>query len=269
MKELRFTGKIVEVVDDTVTREAGVDDQSLRNVLAILRKIQRGNTHASAIQFITGLAGNSVGPAATARVAAYIIDQVDQCREVIDNSQLVDEAKAGVRSALNEISRTFSLENMGASLAPLHANSAGYISNFVILLSASGIAIAEELPKEAKDLAAEIDEFSTKFDDLQLDPLVREIARKHLTILATLIRHIPVFGLEAALQSYFELTLKLRRADSKSSEQAKGKLDDLMGALKTWGERLKSLDDAVNTGASLLNRGQAMAPLLQYFPGVS
>ncbi len=262
-----------------------MDDQSLRNVLAILRMIQiDGSDHdgasVSAIQFIRYLA-TGVRPrnrvnrnrldreddgVSLARVAAYLLDQFSEARQVIDSSQLVEEAKVGVRSALTALNNAFQIGALRNSLGPLANSAPGYISNFVILLSAAGLPVNETVPAEAKDLAAEIDEVAARFSDKAIDPVVREIAAKHLATLATLLRHIPVFGVEAALQSYFELLMKLRRADSKSTPESKSRLDSLMASVKSWGDKLQTLDGMINTGANLLDRAGKAAPLLQYLP---
>jgi len=125
-----------------------------------------------------------------------------------------------------------------------------------------------DAPSEAVDFAREVDEFVVRFEDDALDPVVRDIAKKHMVILATLIRHVPIFGLEAALSTYFDLVLKLRRADSQSSEQSKGALDRLIGTVTTWGERIQSLDKMMNAGANLIDRAKPAGHLLQYIPHI-
>ena len=99
--------------------------------------------------------------------------------------------------------------------------------------------------------------------------MVRDVAKKHLATLSTLLRHIPIFGLEASLLAYFELITKLRRADSQTTPEAKAALDPLMEKVKTWGGRLSTIDEIVNKGANLIERAKGMAPLLQYLPGIA
>lgn len=258
-----------------------MDDQSLRNVLVIYRKIVELNapnfTPCTAHQFIMHLADGYdprrtrdaqellLGASAVARIAAYIIDQCQAAKNVIENSALDEEAKSGVIVGLNDLARAFSIENLNGQINVVH-QAPGYISNLVILLSAAGIPTRAEIPKEAIDLAQEIDEFTKSFNDPQLDPVVREIALKHMAVLSTLIRHIPVFGLEAAITAYFELMMKLRRADSKSSEASKGALDRVIDTVKGWGERMEKVDKAMNAGANLLSRAEGLTPLLSYLP---
>lgn len=256
-----------------------MDDQSLQNVLSLLRRIQSGGQEITAINFIKTLAtgqnfsnyiqmpsDRDADESSVIRIAAYIIDQVKQARVVIDNSQLVEEAKAGVRASLDDLLNVFSLGRLGNGLSEIAARAPGYISNFVILLSSAGFPVSHSTPKEADDLASEIDAFLSKFDDEKLDPVVRQIAKKHMALLSMLLRHIPIFGLEPAMQTYFEMVMKMRRADSKSSEDSKTALNTVLSVVKTWKDRIISLDEVVNSGASLLERAQVLTPLLQYLP---
>ena len=96
--------------------------------------------------------------------------------------------------------------------------------------------------------------------------MVRDVAKRHLVILSTLLRHVPVFGLEGALATYFELVLKIRRTDAHTTPTAQAKLDPLFNKVKTWGERLGVLDKAWNSGSRLLEHAGKAQDLLQYIP---
>lgn|GEM_PF-2193612 len=245
-----------------------MDDQSLRNILSILRYIQSMQREQSASQFLVKISEGKQSSGSMARMCANLQDQFDQARAVIVNSQLVDEAKAGIISAIDALSYTFSVGSIQTTWSNLYDSIPGYISNLVILLSAAGLPSQSDAPSEAVDFAREVDEFVVRFEDDALDPVVRDIAKKHMVILATLIRHVPIFGLEAALSTYFDLVLKLRRADSQSSEQSKGALDRLIGTVTTWGERIQSLDKMMNAGANLIDRAKPAGHLLQYIPHI-
>ncbi|PTQ63726.1 hypothetical protein C8J45_105303 [Sphingomonas sp. PP-CE-3G-477] len=258
-----------------------MDDQSLRNILAILRKVQElsASQNVTAMQFINYLAtGNRPGASANmggarglnqstaARISAYLIEQCNMARIVIDHSQLVDEAKAGVRSAIDAVSAAFAIGALGGPLNSLNSSAPGFISNLVILLSAAGVPFDQNTPLEAVDLAKEVDDLIAQFDNKEIDPVVRDVARKHLAALSTMLRHIPIFGLEAALQAYFELSMKLRRADIQTTPESKAGLDTIMDKVKSWGDKLQTLDGVMNTGANLFDRASRAAPLLQYLP---
>jgi hypothetical protein len=245
-----------------------LDDQSIRNSLAILRKLAGYTPDITAANFLRQLAGEAATERTVFRVAAYLQDQFAQARIVIQNSQLVEEAKAGVLQAINGLETAFSLKHLNSSMTSLLPAVPTYISSLVILLSAAGIDTKQQTPKDASNLADEINQFQKAFDDSSLDPVVRDVAKKHMEALATLLRHVPIFGLEAALTSYFELVMRLRRVDAQSTPEAKKALEPLMGEVKVWGERLGAIDDAINKGATLLERVKSAGHLLQYVPGL-
>jgi hypothetical protein len=208
----------------------------------------------------------SVNPTSMLRVSAYLIEQIYLAKVVIAESGLAEEAKAGVNSALKALELAFSLGNITNPMAALYVNAPTYISSFVILLSASGISTEEVKIKEADDLAADIRNLIKEFEDVTLDPVVRDIARKHLSVLETLLRQIKIFGLEPALSIYWDLMLKLRRADVGSSAASKAALNPLFETIKKWGERMGAIDKAVNSGANLLERVGGAKNLLEYIP---
>lgn len=245
-----------------------MDDQSIRNTLAILRLIKGSKSSTTAYAFLQNLAGGEKDHRTLLRVAAYLQDQFSQATTVIQNSNLVDEAKVGVLQATTDLRNAFQLAGLHSGFGNLVNQVPTYISSIVILLSAAGIAVHSDDPKEAQDLAAEIDKFQNAFNDSALDPVVRDVAKKHMAALATLLRHVPIFGLEAALSSYFELVMRLRRVDAHSTPEAKEALEPLMGQVKTWGERLGAIDEAINKGANLLDRVKGAGHLLQYVPGL-
>lgn len=242
-----------------------MDVQPLQNVLTLLRLVARQSSGQTA-SLITKLAGKDITPRSLLRILAYIHDQLDAATAIVAASPLVDEAKAGVFQGINMLRTMFDLGNLRTDLSAYSGQTPGYISNLVILLSSGGFSTETSTPQEADDLAREIDEFTVKFDDPQMDPVVAEIAKKHLIVLSTLLRHVNVFGLEPALSSYFELVMKLRRADSKSSEGSKSALDKLMVTVRTWGDRLSTIDGAITTGGNLLDRAKSAGSLLEYIP---
>lgn len=256
-----------------------MDDKSLKNVLGILRVVNAASDQITAMQFIQALITGqtprpnivgsqkpAVDPAVVARVCAYILDQLAQARTVIDNSQLVEEAKSGVRAAVTALESTFSISALNGSISSLKVGTPGYISNFVILLSATGVATNQENPKDASDLATEIDEMIESFSDIALDPVVRDVGRKHLAALATLLRHVSIFGVEAAMSAYFDLVMRLRRVDIKTTPESKNALDKVFSKIKSWGERLGQIDKVVNDGARLLEHVEHARGILEYIP---
>jgi len=242
-----------------------MDAQSLTNVLGILRLMNARNTKT--LDVIKGWCGGGAQQEVHLRVACYVQEQIRLAQEVIASSQLTDEAKAGVSGTLTGMSNAFSLENLNSPFTNHVGNVTGSISNFVILLSASGISESTALPEDLSNLIREIADTMTLFDDATIDPAVRDVAKRHLQILSTLLQHIPIFGLEAALTSYFELMMKVRRTDSGSSEASHAKTAPIWDKMKAWGSRLDSIDKLINGAVKLGDKAQKAAGLLDYIPG--
>jgi hypothetical protein len=206
--------------------------------------------------------------AAVARVASYLIEQVDEAKLVIANSQLADEAKHGVQDSLFKVATAFSLAGINGAPKQYVPDVAGAISNLVILLSASGIETQARTPKEAEDLAKEVEGLIQAFDDPGLDPVVRDLGKQHLQILATMLRHVSIFGVEAAMATYFELVIKVRRADANTTPEQKAATSPLMDKINGWGKALTALDKAYNQGARWFARGKIGLALLGFIdPG--
>lgn len=250
-------------------RQGGfVDQQPLVNVLGILRLLRAGEGRPTLDLIANWTDRPVVGQSELLRIAAYVFDQVEAASTVIESSQLGDEAKMGIRRSLDGLRNAFALPHLSGPAVNQIGDIGGAIANFVILLSAMHIETDPQSAQEAEDLAKEVDALRDAFNDEGLDPLVRSTAKKHLEILATLLRHIPVFGLEAALVTYFELITKLRRADIHTSEKSKSKLNPLFDRINEWGKRLKAMDDTWNSGARWVSRaGKAGGELLTYLGG--
>jgi len=243
-----------------------LDDQSLKNVLGILRLLKLGNPGDSAVAEIRKWAGDDASEIKILKIASYILEQASLARAVIAHSQLAEEAKRGVLTTIDSVINAFAITGMQSRWDSHVRDVAAAISNIVILLSAMGIKTDNEAPQEAIDLVAEIEAMIVQFDDPELDPAVRDVAKRHLSILATLLRHIPIFGLEPALVTYFELMMKMRRTDSGSAPSAQSKLVPLFEGIKSWGERLTALDKLWNAGAKLLAHAGKAQDLLAHLP---
>jgi hypothetical protein len=243
-----------------------MDAQSLRNVLGILRLV-KDQKNTSTLEIIKQWAGKGASEDILLKVAGYAIEQVRLAQQVIGSSQLTEEAKAGVNGTLVGMTNAFTLGNLPSPFNQHVQNVPASISNFVILLSASGLSETEEVPADITELINEIAETITLFDDPAIDPAVRDVAKRHLQILSTLLQHIPIFGLEAALTSYFELMMKVRRTDSGSNAASHTKTEPIWSKMKTWGSRLDAADKIINSAVKLGEKAEKAIGLLDYIPG--
>lgn len=242
-----------------------MDNQSLSNVLGILRLVRDANPNLTGIQMIQSWAGEKIPESGVLKVAAYVNEQAAEALTVIMNSQMPDEAKRGILEALSGVQKAFSLNQL--STQPLqHVKSVtSAVSNLVMILSIAQIDVEPQPPDEAKGLAEQVEELISQFDNGALDPVVREVAKQHLQTLATLLRHVHIFGLEAAWATYFELLAKLRRAEASSTPESKKESKPLSETIKSWANTFKSLDSICNAGGRMIGRAKTVGGLISYF----
>lgn len=245
-----------------------MDSQSLTNCLAVLREMTNGEVSSdSGEAVIKRLAGKvNLSDNVTLRLADHLLEQINLAVVVIRNSPMRAEAKAGVAQVLNGMSSAFSLQGLRAPWNRYVQNLTGSISNLVILLDAANVEERSEIPVEASELILDLEDTLQKVNDPALDSVVRDIAAKHLTILATLLRHIPVFGLEGALTGYFELMARVRRAEVGASPEAKEKFAPIWVKMTKWSERLGTIDKIWNAGAKIVEHADKASGLLTYLP---
>lgn len=246
-----------------------MDDQSLRNILFLYRHLRNGPQHQqqeTAVAAIGRLVGDKVAGSSILKVAAYLVEQTSLAKIVIDKSRLSPEAKQGILANISGLSRAFSLENINKPWRQSTEDIGGAITNLVILLSSIGVDADITNPDDANALAADVRSMMTKFEDGDIDPDVRDVAARHLQILVVLLENLPIFGIEAAMSIYFEMVVRLRRADIGASEASHSKTSSMFDKIKTWGERLNSIDGVWNAGARLLGHADKAQGLLHYIP---
>jgi hypothetical protein len=244
-----------------------MDHQSLSNVLGILRLIKAGNSHESTLELLQKWTGKRSNEALILKSASFVMEQIDNATVVINESNLVVEAKEGVLQTLQALKTTFSLSGIHSSPTQYLGSVSGAISNFVILLSASKIETDIKVPDEAVALAEEVEALITQFDDEDIDPVVRSIARRHLGALSTLLRHLPIFGLEAAMATYFEMIIRLRRAQTDTTQKSQKKMTALFQRMEEWKGRFETIDKIWNMGARWLGKAEeTISPFLTYLP---
>lgn len=242
-----------------------MDAQSLTNILGLLRKL-RENPDESSLTALKRWAGDGASEENLLRVASYLIEQIKIARQIINESQLSGEAKAGVNGTLKGLIDAFSLPNLGRPINLSLRDIPGSISNFAILLSASGLSDQPDIPKDMRELANEVREAIAQFNDPQIDPAVKDVAQRHLQILATMLDHIPIFGLEAAMTAYFELMMKIRRTDSGAGEPSHKKTQGLWEKMKGWGSRMDDADKIINSAVKIGEKAEKAIGLLDYIP---
>lgn len=240
-----------------------MDTQSLANVLEMLRRLKEEAPSVTVLTVLTKWTQPTQSdPGSVLRMAYHVQEQLRAAHAVISNIQLPDEAKAGVRHTLDTLSSSFSLKELNSPAKQGLSNIEGPISNFVMHLSMAGVSERHKVPPEAVEFAKEVEAMMAQFDDAALDPVIRDIAKRHLATLATLLRNIPIFGVEAAMAAYFEMIILLRRASVNTSKESKSKTTALFETLETWRDRFETIDKLWNIGVRWVGGAAGAGALL-------
>lgn len=244
-------------------------DNYIGNVLGILRLLK--NTEGLSadhppITFIHQWAGDA-GDNATLRVAAYVLDQAFGAESLVQNSSLNDEAKQGLLQTTQALRAAFSIAGMSQAIRAHLPALESSLSSFAILASATGVGKSPPRVKEVDEILGEIDQLNETLGTTDVDPLVKDIALKHLTVLKALLSNIEAFGTDSAIAAYYELVIRLRRAEKGASDETKTTLKKVWPKIEQWAGRLTIIEQAMNSGASILSDFSETAQnLLQYIP---
>lgn len=229
-----------------------MDYRSLIAILGILRLFRTTGPGHAAFDVIKSKLGDHTEEAAAYRICANVVELTEIAAATITNSDLDEEAQAGILASIEGLKRAFSINGVASAWQSQLPDINGSISSLVILLSAMKISPNLETPAEAVDLANEVDELIATIEGAGLDPVTANIARRHLTMLATLLRHIPVFGLEAALLTYFELMMAMNNSMGRSREPQTEEAAGFWEVLKSWKDRFSDIEELWNKGTKAL-----------------
>lgn len=240
-----------------------MSDNFISNVLNILRLIKNTNLSGHApSEYIKAWSGLTPDDAGTLRVCAYIVDQCDGALSLINQSQLAEEAKAGLVQTVQAVKSGFSISNLNQSLHNHFPQLDASISSFAILESVSNLSGPSPDVPELADLISDVEAMIALFDDAEIDPIVRSTARRHLHVLLTLLKNVQALGIDAAMAAYAELVVRLRRVDATASETARAKTAKAWPAIEKWAGRLAIIDKAYNSGHGLLTKAEDLGRLL-------
>ncbi len=243
-----------------------MSDNPIASVYALLLAL-RGPpmepSHTPRDHILSWFPNNAEGERHVARVCANIADLVDAADALIGSANISERAKTGLLQTTSGIRNAFYYPNVvhsGSVSNHLPALDA-QITGFSLLTSAYRI---EQPPKppEVDDLVADVDAMIVAFKHNSLDPVVSGVARRHLTLLATMLRHIEVFGVTSALATYYEMMLRLRDAGEASSPAA-ATAEKFWPTLQKWSSRLKLIKEAYDTatkGVGHVSKALAQLP---------
>lgn len=246
-----------------------MSDNFISNVLNLLRLIKATpelNGHPPP-EYVKKWAGTEISPAAILRVCAYVQDQCDGALLIIDQSSLASEAKAGLCQTVKSLENAFAIGSLSSQLIGHFPQLDAAISSFAILESVSNLGSGPVDRTELDGLIKEVEGIAAIFAEAEIDPLVKETAKKHLAVLLALLRNADALGVDAAMVAYTELVIRLKRVEATASASARAKTAKVWPVIEKWGGRLALISDAMNAGQGLLDHAQVIGQgLLSHLP---
>ncbi len=174
-----------------------------------------------------------------------------------------DEMKVGITHITAKMREGFSLDNIGSNLMnsfPALPQSIGSLRTFLKLMQLEHSHQAEL----ASDLLAEIEDVLSGDAFAALDARIAEIARRHLRMLTIMLNHLDAFGVEAAMIAYSELIVRLQQAARDAAPADREKAKGVIERMSKWWERLKTLNEAYETGTKLIENASDAMDLLGF-----
>ena len=238
-------------------------DNYLLNVLNILRLLKAsGRMGNQTYETLLIWVGGEKLTSAALKMAAYMHEQCEGAIIILQQSNLTTEAKEGLTQTVVQLASAFSMSNLNSAPNSFLPQIEAAISQFAIIVSITGKDLRASENVELVQLLSEVEAVRERFNQIGVDPLVADIANKNLHVLATMLRNVDALGLDSALSCYYEMIIRLKRADDGASPASKSKSSELWDKIKSWQERFTSIDQAVNTGSSLLQHGESLFKLI-------
>lgn len=228
-----------------------MDSRSLVSILGILRHLKETGNGISAYAVLR-ITLNLEDDASAYRACASIVELTFVAASVIENSHLDDEAKSGLLHTVGSVRSAFSVGGLQTQWQSHIGDVNSSISGLVILLSALGGEPRPEAPPDALDLAQEIEALYERLDEFGLESATKTIVLRHLKILATLLRHIPTFGMNAAIITYVELMMAMTKEVDGTPGADNSAKKEFWATLSLWRDRLTAIDELWGVGAKLL-----------------
>ncbi|HLZ75454.1 hypothetical protein [Phenylobacterium sp.] len=217
----------------------------ITNVLNILRLLKPEPNHTG-FQHLHRWVGEPFSEALAARMCAYVLENAEGAEAVIRGSGVPAESAEGLCQTTGGLRTAFSPAGINGSIGgPLPT----LVSSIALFATFAGSqARPSDPPKEALDLVVEVEAMIAKLGAARLDPLVHEIAIRHLRVLVILLKNVQAFGVDSATVAYSELIVRLRRAVHASGPDTEKKMRGVWPTLKTWWSRLEALDNEFRSG---------------------
>jgi hypothetical protein len=238
-------------------------------ILELLRKLKTTDNLTighQPIEYIKAWAGDHSN-GTVLRLNLAIIEKIDVAHATISNSSMTDEAKAGLLGTLSSLSQMFSLEGLKSSGVNNYLPTIdSAITNFAIISSMVDGSLPDQAVHEISELMVEITGLISYTTDAKIDPTIKDTIIRQLNAMNAMLLNVKAVGVEPALAAYFELVVKLKKAEKVVSEESKDAVKGVWERIENWSDRFGKLADIVDSGSKFLPYVEKVPDLLKHLP---
>ena len=225
----------------------------LRFVLGLLRRLKSGSECGmghSALNHVEHWARGG-GQEAQFKLLIAIQSNLQEARETVERSGLLDEAKAGLFATIDTLVAAFSVGGMTNAVSNYVRDIDQSLTIFAFVTSAMQFDVPEEFVHERDALIDDLKLFIGELSNLDLDDRLRDAARRQISLIIALLKNAEAVGVEAALASYYEMVIKLRNRFAQENDEGEDS-SKFWSTVRSWSERFDSLSKLYDVAQRLL-----------------
>jgi hypothetical protein len=231
-------------------------------LLRLVREEKDNLSNFGALRLIQKWCAPASEEALWLRMGVYIQEECDAAIAFVNGtSTLTDEQKVGVVETIGKVRSAFGLNGFQTAVSSYIPQIDASISQLSFLVGNYGLS-DNRRPPEADALVESIEQIIGAIDEAGVEPRVAEVARKHLHVLATLLRNVEVLGVDAAMAAYLELIIRLKRELDTAPAETRKTFAKLWPEIERWAGRIAIIEKAIENGGVLLHKAEGVVQLL-------
>ncbi|MBU6393507.1 MAG: hypothetical protein KGQ75_02925 [Sphingomonadales bacterium] len=245
-----------------------MSDNPITNVLNLLRLLKHNSMFEhNMYENVRRWCGEDATDSSLLRLFAYGLDQCQMAKEAIQESSLTEEAKTGLIQIVESLQTCFMFPTASNAIRGQIPQLDSAISSFAILASIYKDDISTASNSDLIQLIDEVNSVYNLFDSTLNGSPLKQLAKRHLQVLLTTLRHVDAFGIDSALSVYAELVVRLNTAVKSAPPEDAEKTSQIWPTIVKWGDRLAKIGNVVGSGSKLIKDGSDIAHTLIGFNG--
>lgn len=201
------------------------------------------------------------------RALAVLVEATEEAELELENEPRLDaEDKVALLDGIKRTRNALLPQSMNTQVEALFQNAlsatASQFSLVASLIGDASVETASSVP-ELHDILNEILSVREAIKESELDSRTKRIVGDNVAAFEMFLRHIDLFGFDAAYAAYMDMFTRLRREHAKGAASAKV-IAGFWPQIRNWSSKLKDIDELINAGRRLLEHGKDVAGLLGF-----